>query len=53
MFIIIMILGTVAIGILRLIFGIGNYFYNRANLYAAKLRILKAENKQIFNKWWD
>jgi hypothetical protein len=41
------------VGLLRIIFGIGDYLSSKANLYRAKVKILKNRNRDLFNKWYD
>jgi hypothetical protein len=41
------------LGLLRIIFGIGDYLSNKANFYRAKTKILKNEHRVLFNKWYD
>ncbi|GAG10306.1 unnamed protein product [marine sediment metagenome] len=43
----------VVVEFIRIIDGLGDYLHNKAKYYDSKNRLLKAKNKEIFNKWYD
>ena len=53
--IIIFVISIIVIGIeiMRIINGLADYLSNKAKYFDIKNRILKAKNKDIFNKWYD